>query len=125
MAYHTAAYQHLAKKEWVAAADLTENILQQITPRDLTSSDYLPHLLQFGGTVRGFVVALSGTEEAAKGIDTAAAGLSPEQRAEYDKGLDEFRKAYDQTPLAQRESIRRFYAFDFDIVRQYLLDQLK
>ena len=109
----------------MAGGELVEKILQLIVPMNVESNEYARHLLAFCGTARDFIVALSGSDSSVKGIDAAAAKLNETQRTIYDAARQEFTKQYAEMPEAQRESIRRFYAFDFDIVRNYMLDELK
>jgi serine/threonine-protein kinase len=123
-AYHAAIYQHLAKKEWVAAAELVERMVNQIVAVGPTSSQYIAELLRFAGTSRGFVAALAGDPLSGQAIDDAAAKLSSDQQALYEEGLSQFRTRYEQTPENQRSSIRRFYRLDFNQIKQYLADQL-
>lgn len=125
VAYHAAAYQHLAKKEWAAAADLVSRMVQQIALRKRPQDEYLTHLVQFAGTARMFIAALAGDSAAGQAIDDAARRLSAERQAQYDESCKQFSDRYAEVPENQRESVRRFYTFDLNFVRQYLLDQLE
>ncbi len=125
VAYHAAAYQHLAKKEWGSAANIVARMVQQIALRQGSHDDYVSHLLHFAGTVQGFVAATPRSANAAQAIDDAAKKLSAEQRAQYEAGRKDFTTRFEQTPENQRGSIRRFYKFDFNLVKQYLSDQLR
>ncbi len=125
VAYHAATYQHLAKKEWRSAADILTRMLQLITTRGSTSDDYITHLLHFAGTVQGFLATSQRDINSAQAIDAAAKNLNVEQLAAYEAGRKSFSTRLEQTPENQRGSIRRFYKFDFNLVRKYLAEQLR
>jgi serine/threonine-protein kinase len=124
VAYHAAIYQHLAKKEWGTAGELLARLLRQLATDSKTSNDYLAHLLRFAGISSGFLATVDADPQDIQNIDAAADRLSAEQQAVYNEGRNEFAARYQQTPVSQRGSARRFYKFDFDAVQQYLLDRL-
>jgi hypothetical protein len=124
VAYHAAVYQHLAKKEWGTAGDLLARMVRQIAANPTSSSEYISHLLRFAGITRGFLATVDSDPRNVQAIDAAAEQLSAEQQAVYEEGRKEFATRYEQTPESQRGSARRFYRFDFEEVKQYLLDQL-
>ena len=124
VAYHAAAYQHMAKKEWGPAAVLLARMVAQIATLQNPRDEYVSHLLQFAGTASGFLGVVDTDSKGNQAIDAAAKKLGPDQQAIYDKARSEFATRYEQTPENQRNSVRRFYRFDFDQVRRYLSDGL-
>jgi hypothetical protein len=124
VAYHAAVYQHLAKKEWGTAGDLLARMVRQIATNPTSSSEYISHLLRFAGVTRGFLATVDSDPRNVQALDAAAEQLSAEQQAVYEEGRKEFATRYEQTPESQRGSARRFYKFDFELVKQYLLDEL-
>jgi tetratricopeptide (TPR) repeat protein len=124
VAYHAAIYQHLAKKEWSTAGDLLARLLRQLAANPAPHSDYLAHLLRFAGVTRGFLETVDSDPRDVELIDQAAQRLSAEQQVAYDEGRQEFADRFAETPENQRGSARRFYRFDFDVVRRYMDEQL-
>lgn len=125
VAYHAAAYQHLAKKEWPAAADLLAGLVQRIAALENPRDTYVSHLLDFAGTSRSFLASVDSDSVRAEAIDAAVGKLGTDQKAAYENGRRQFQERHEQLPETQRGSIRRFYTFDFDAVKQYMLKQLQ
>ncbi len=86
VAYHAATYQHLAKKEWVPAADLLARMLEQLAANPNVRGDYRSQLLDFAGAARDFLAVVDPAFNGREAIDAAAQKLSPEQTAQYEAG---------------------------------------
>ncbi|MFO7902384.1 MAG: protein kinase domain-containing protein [Planctomycetota bacterium] len=124
VAYHAAAYQHLGKKEWGAAADLLAELVKRIHALRDRREDYVSHLLRFAGIARPFLDQVDPDSKYGEVIEDAAEKLHGDQKSEYEAGREEFDTRYEQLPPTRRGSIRGFYQFDFEMVKEYLLNQL-
>lgn len=124
VAYHAAAYQHLGKKEWGAAADLLAEVVKRVDALSDPRGDYISHVLRFAGIARPFLDQVEPGSEYGEVIEQAAEKLHGDQQREYAAGRREFDARLELLPPDRTGSIRGFYQFDFEMVKEYLLMQL-
>ncbi|MFW6169155.1 MAG: protein kinase domain-containing protein [Planctomycetota bacterium] len=124
LAYHAAAYQHLGKKEWGAADDLLAELVERIHAVPNPRQDYISHLLRFAGIAQSFLARVDPSGKYGQAIEEAAEKLDGDRKSQYEVGQREFDTRHEQLPSARRGSIRGVYQFDFEVVKEYLLNQL-
>ncbi len=124
VAFHGAAYQDLVKKDWRASAGILARMVQRIAVRKKDRSQYMAHLLHFAGLARELIAAGAPGSGTGDTIDAAAKKLDPDELAQYESGRRYFTDRYKKLPDNQRVVLRYYYHFDFNIAKQYLLEQL-
>ena len=124
VARHAAAYQHLGKKEWRTAAELSAELVEKIGALENPRREYVVHLLRFVGIVQPFLAKVDPNSNYGAAIEQAANALDSEQKEHFEAGREEFSARYEQLPSTRRGAISRFYQFDFEIAKQYLLNRL-